>query len=125
MIPEWQMEAYENLRTEVVKSAVKDLRKAIRKSNRLGRVCHEQTALEAWFMSSWGQMLCENQGKYIVERCRETYKVCVKKPKQRFSDEEQQQICREYRGGMRYNHILQKYKISSSTLYKILRRWEI
>lgn len=124
MIPAWQMEAYENLRTEVVRSAVKDLRKAIRKSNRLGRVCHEQTALEAWFLSSWGQLLCENQGKYIAERCRETYNVCKhKKPKKRFSDEEEQMICREYQGGTRYNHILQKYKISSATLYNILRRW--
>ena len=70
MIPGWQMEAYERLRTEVVRSAVKDLEKAIKKSKRQGSICNEQIALERWFLSKWGQLLSGDNGEYIIERCR-------------------------------------------------------
>ena len=126
MIPGWQMEAYEILRTEIVRSAVKDLRSAMRKSDRLGCVCDKQKALEAWFLSDWGQLLCENRGEHFIEQCRDTHKSKVPvKGKQRFSDEEQQKIYHEYKNGMKYKDILKKYKISSVTLYRIMRRWEI
>ena len=125
MIPGWQMEAYERLRIEVVKSAVEDLRKAMRKSDRIGCVCNAQKALEAWFLSGWGQMLCENQGKYIVEQVRATYKSSVsKKGRRRFSDEEEQRIYKEHKDGVGYKQLSKKYKISAESLYKILRRWE-
>ncbi len=126
MIPGWQMEAYERLRTEIVRSAVKDLRAAMRKSDRIGHVCDEQTNLEAWFLSKWGQFLCENRGKYIVERCRETYKGSKpKQSKQRIPDDIQRKICEDYKNGLRYRHLLQRYGISSATLYGILRRWGV
>ena len=72
MIPEWQMEAYERLRTEIVRSVVKDLEKAIRKSNRQGAICEEQIRLEKWLRSKWGQFLSGDNGEYIIERCRRT-----------------------------------------------------
>ena len=126
MMPGWQIAAYERLRIEIVKSAVKDLQKAMRKSDRFGCVCDKQKSLEEWFLSSWGQLLCENRGEYIVDRCRKTYKsTAPKKEKQRFSDEEQQKICEDYKNGIGYKQILQKYDITSATLYNILRRWEI
>lgn len=125
MIPGWQMEGYERLRTEVVKSAVKDLRKAMRKSDRIGCVCDAQKALEAWFLSGWGQLLCENRGAYIIDQCRKTYKSSAsKKGRRRFSDEEEQSIYKEYKDGTGYKQLTKKYKISAESLYKILRRWE-
>ena len=126
MIPGWQMEAYESLRTEVVRSAVKDLRSAMRKSDRLGCVCDKQKALEAWFRSSWGQLLCENRGEYFIEQCTKSYKrKTPTKVRQRFTDEEQRRIYEDYKNGMRYKQLLQTHKISSATLYKIVRRWEV
>jgi hypothetical protein len=71
---EWELEAYERLRTEIVRSAVNDLKKAIKKSKRLGYVCDEQKNMEAWFASPWGQTLCGNNGEYIVKQCRRAYK---------------------------------------------------
>lgn len=81
MIPEWQMAAYERLQTEIVRSAVKDLRKAIRKSKRLGFVCDEQIKLEQWFLSAWGQLLSGDNGAYIIEKCRQTYKTDLRRRK--------------------------------------------
>ena len=125
MIPTWQMEAYERLRTEIVKSAVNDYKKALRKSNRIGVVCDEESQLEEWFLSKWGQLLCGDTGEYIIERCRQTYKSSAsKKGRQRIPDDVQMRICREYRGGGRYKAILQRYEIAPETLYRILRRWE-
>lgn len=72
MIPGWQMEAYERLRTEIVRSVVKDLERAVRKSERQGAVCDEQKALEKWLRSKWGQLLSGDNGEYIIERCRQT-----------------------------------------------------
>lgn len=74
MIPEMQMEAYERLRAAVVKSAVEELKQAIRKSKRMGCVCEEQKKAEEWFRSKWGQFLCGEYGEYIINRCRENYK---------------------------------------------------
>lgn len=74
MIPGWQMEAYERLRTEIVRLAVIDYKKALRKSNREGAVCKEQRNLERWFLSKWGQMLCEDMGECIIEQCLRSYK---------------------------------------------------
>ena len=125
MIPEWQIEAYERIRVEIIRSAVYDLQKAMRKSDRIGFVCTEQKKLEAWFLSKWGQMLCGDNGEYILNQCRKTYKTNIsKKGKQRITDDVQQKICADYKGGMRYKAVLQKYNISPQTLYDILRRWE-
>lgn len=125
MVEAWQMEAYERLRTEIVKSAVKDLQKAIRKSNKLGFVCDDQKRMEAWFLSKWGQFLCEDNGEYMVQRCRETYKRKTPKLNRRHTTEDvQRQICKEYKNGVGYKEIMRKYNISAPTLYSIVRRWE-
>jgi hypothetical protein len=122
---EWQVEAYDRLRTEIVRSAVYDYRKALRKTDRLGYVCEEQISLERWFLSKWGQMMCENTGKEMMDRCRNTYKSTVsKKGKRHISDDVQKKICKDYKDGVRFKTILQKYKIPSTTLYYILRRWD-
>ena len=77
MMPGWQIEAYERLRTEIVRSVVKDLEKAVRKSKRQGTICDEQKNLEMWFLSKWGQLLSEDNGEYIIERCRHAKGACV------------------------------------------------
>ena len=70
MMPGWRIEAYERLRVEIVRSVVRDLEKAIRKSNRQGAICEEQKSLERWLLSKWGQFLSGDNGEYIIERCR-------------------------------------------------------
>ena len=77
MMPGWEMEAYERLRTEIVRAVVFDLKKAIRKSNRAGAICEEQKELEKWLLSKWGQLLSGDNGEYIIERCRKTNGKCV------------------------------------------------
>ena len=72
MLPGWQIEAYNRLRAEIVRSAVKDLEKAVKKSNRQGAICAEQKSMERWFLSKWGQFLSGDNGEYIIERCRKT-----------------------------------------------------
>ena len=125
MIPGWQIEGYERLRTQIVKSAVKDYENALRKSKRLGAACKEQRELERWFLSKWGQMLSGDNGEYIIEKCQATYKTSAsKKGKQIVKDDLQKRIYEEYRNGVGYKTIIQRYGISSTTLYAIVRRWE-
>lgn len=125
MIPGWQMEAYERLRTEIVRATVHDLKKAMRKSDRLGFVCDEQKNLEKWFLSKWGQFLCEDRGKYIIEKCRQTYKgrKHAKKKPPMIAEETQIAICEDYKNGMLSREIFDKYGINSRQLDKILERW--
>lgn len=124
------MAAYERLRTEIVRSAVFDLKKALRKSERLGVVCDEQRKLERWFLSQWGQMLSGDNGEYIIEQCRKSYKrstpyASVRAGKRkRMTDDMQKRIYEDYTNGVRYKTIIQKYGISSTKLYDIVRRWE-
>lgn len=124
MIPDWQIEGYERLRVAIVKSAVRDLRKAMRKSARLGSVCEEQKTMEEWFLSKWGQLLCEDRGEYIIDRCWKTYKRKKGGTKQKIPDDVQLQIYKDYKNGVKNVTILKKYNINSSTLYFILKRWE-
>ena len=76
-MPAWEIEAYERLRTEIVRSVVKDLEKAVKKSERQGSVCGEQKKLEKWLLSKWGQMLSGDNGEYIIERCRQANEKCA------------------------------------------------
>lgn len=130
MIPGWQMEAYEKLRTKIVRSAVFDYKKALKKSDRLGVVCDEQRKLESWFLSRWGQMLTGDNGEYIMAKCQETYKYKTPYAKAHGekkigrTEEEQKRIYEDWKNGVRYKAILQKYKIGATTLYNIVRRWE-
>lgn len=108
MIPGWKMAAYDRLRTEIVRSVVKDLKKAMRKSARLGLVCDEQKNLEKWFLSKWGQFLCEDRGEYIIEKCRQS--VCKHKviePLERFVEAQSQsyeQALKEIKAGHKLTH---------------------
>lgn len=123
MMPGWQMEFYERLRAEIVKSAVDDLRKAIRKSKRLGYACDEQIKLEKWFLSKWGQLLSGDNGEYIIEKCHETYKIGTHgNGKSLVPDDVQRQICADYRNRVKRKDILKKYGISEHQFYRILRR---
>lgn len=124
MIPGWQIEAYERLRTEIVKSAVFDYKASLKKSDRLGLVCDEQKKMERWFLSKWGQLLSGDNGEYIIEKCRETYKgSSSRKGKKNIPDDVQKRICEEYKSGVRYKNITKRYGITHSTLYAIIRRW--
>lgn len=124
MIPGWQMEAYERLRTEIVRVAVFDLKKAMRKSDRLGKVCDEQLQLEKWFRSKYGQLLCGDNGEYIIEKCRETYNIrTYSNGKKIMPDAKQKEIYADYKRGMKYNAIRSKYGISNYQLNEIVRRW--
>ena len=124
MVPGWQMAAYERLRAEIVKSAVNDYLKALRKSDRLGHVCDEQTKLEDWFVSKWGQFLSGDNGEYILERCRNNYKPRVyRNGRKMLPDDVQKKICADYKSGMRLLHISQKYKVSINRIQTALRRW--
>ena len=67
---EWQIEAYERLRIEIVRQAAKELECAVKKSKRQGHMCDEQKNLEKWFRSKWGQFLCGDNGEYIIKKCR-------------------------------------------------------
>ena len=123
MIPGWQMEAYERLRIEVVRSAVDDLKKALRKSDREGAVCNEQRDMERWFLSKWGQMLCGDNGEYIIERCHETYKVPYGKLRAApMTLEVEEKAYRAYKAGMSKKKIMQKCNITTYQYLQMLRR---
>ena len=125
MIPEWQIEGYERLRTELVKLSVNDLKNALRKSDRLGVVCDEQRKMERWFLSRWGQMLTGDNGEYIIEKCKETYKTRQSKiGKTNIPTEVQRSIYEEYKSGVSYKTLCKKYHISTKTFYIVLRRWQ-
>lgn len=119
------MEGYQRLRTEIVKDAVNDYHKALKKSDRIGEICREQTALENWFLSPWGQILSGDNGELIIEKCRANYKNIPNSKAREFIPQEVQiQIYEDYKRGVGYKELLERYKIASRTLYAIVRRWE-
>ena len=106
MIPDWQMEAYECLRAEIVKAAVFDYKKALRKSDRLGVVCGEQINLEKWFLSKWGQMLSGDNGEFIIEKCQKTYKPrAYTKQKGLLPESTQSEVYADYQRGVKNKEI--------------------
>ena len=124
MIPGWQMEAYERLRAEIVKAAVFDYKKALRKSDRLGVVCGEQIKLEKWFLSKWGQMLSGDNGELIIEKCRKTYKPrAYTKKKGELPESIQRSVYDDYQRGVKYKELHKKYGISRGQLETIFRSW--
>lgn len=123
MIPGWQMEAYERLRTEIVRVAVVDLKKALRKSDREGAVCNEQIAMERWFLSKWGQLLSGDNGKYIIERCHQSYKAAHGKLRSApISPEVEEKAHIDYMAGMSKKEIMQKHNITTYQYFQMLRR---
>ena len=126
MMQEWELAAHERLRTEIVKSAVWDLRKAIRKSSRIGAICEEQVKLEEWFLSKWGQLLSGDNGEYIIEKCHQTYKQARhSNGKAKVPESVQKAICADYRKGLSRREIWRKHKITEGQYYNILRRWNV
>ena len=124
MIPGWQMEAYQRLRGEIIRQAVKDYKNALRRSDRLGAVCTEQIDLERWFLSKWGQMLSGDNGEYIIELCKKTYKLrrfdyC----KVELPEEVLKSIHADLQAGMARRKISRKYDITRYKVDDIARRW--
>ena len=100
MMPEWQIEACNRLRIEIVMSAVSDYKRALKKSDRLGTICEEQKRLERWLLCPWGQALSGDNGEYIIEKCHKTYKTGThKNGKPRMPDDLQKKIYEEYISG--------------------------
>ena len=123
MIPEWQMEAYERLRTEIVRSAVIDYKKALRKSDRMGCICDEQIKMERWFLSKWGQLLSGDHGEYMIEKCRKSYKAPGKKLNaEPMTVETEEKAHKDYKAGMPKNEIMKKHNITEFQYFKMLRR---
>ena len=125
MIPGWQMAAYERLRAEIVKAAVRDYQKALKKSKRIGCVCAEEIELERWFLSKWGQLLSGDNGEYILEKCRQTYNSCsFSNRKRQLPTDVQKEIYTAWKNKTSFANIHKKYGISKSQFYLILRRWD-
>lgn len=117
------MEAFERLRIEIVRSAVVDLKKALRKSAREGVACNEQIAMERWFLSKWGQMLCEDRGRYIIEQCHQNYKAAHGKLRAApMTQETEEKAYRDYKAGMSKKEITLKHNITSYQYCQMLRR---
>lgn len=124
MVPGWQMESYERLRAAIVKQAVDDYIKALRKSDRLCDICEEQTKLEEWFLSKWGQFLSGDNGEYIIEKCNSSYKPRVhRNGVKTFPDDVQKKICADYKNGMRMVELSRKYGCSITRVQTALRKW--
>lgn len=123
MIPGWQMEAYERLRIEIVRSVANDLKRALRKSKREGAICNEQLAMERWFRSPWGQLLCEDRGEYIIEQCHRNYKSAHGKLRAApMTKETEENAYRDYKDGLTKKEILLKHNITSYQYCQMLRR---
>lgn len=123
MIPGWEMEALERLRYEIVWSAANDLKRALRKSKREGAICNEQIAMERWFLSKWGQMLCEDTGEYIIEQCRRNYKAAHGKLRAApITQETEEKAHRDYKAGMSKKEIIKKHNITEYQYFQMLRR---
>ena len=123
MIPGWQMEAYERLREEIVRQAANDLKRALRKSAREGYKCHEQIAMERWFLSKWGQMLCEDMGERIIELCHRNYKAANGKLRSApMTEETEERAYRDYKAGMTQAEITKKHNITRYQYFQMLRR---
>lgn len=116
-------DGYENLRVAIVSLAVKDLKNAMRRSERMGRKCDRQKALERWFLSEWGQALSGGNGEEIIRRCDRTYTHAVAingtiiVPK-----ETRDAIYLEWRNGGSRKKIAEKYGVSLSMVANIITR---
>lgn len=118
-----ELDFYMMLRAEVVKAAVDDLKKAMRKSDRLGHVCKEQETLEQWFLTPWGQALTDDNGEQIIARCRKTYKQGVGERPLLISDDIARKMCADYKGGMSKAEIADKYDTTEHIVASAWRKW--
>lgn len=118
-----ELDFYMMLRAEVVKAAVDDLKKAMRKSDRLGHVCKEQEALEQWFLTPWGQALTDDNGEQIIARCRRTYKRGSAERSLPVSDDIAKKMCALYKGGMSRLAIAKKYGATKAIVISAWEKW--
>ena len=114
---------YERLRTEIVRSAVVDLQRELRRSDRLGQVTDEVKKLEEWFLSKWGQMLSGDNGEYIIALCHKTYKLKSRHNQSKpVTKEVEQKAYRDYKAGMPKEKIKKKYNITEYQYFQMIRR---
>lgn len=111
------------LRAEIVRLAVGDLKKAMRKSDRLGYVCDAQKNLEKWFLSPWGQALSDDNGERIIDRCRKTYKQGAGERDLLISDDIAKKMCADIKSGMSGAAIAAKYDTTEHIVISAWRKW--
>ena len=119
-----EVDFYMTLRAEVIKLAIVDLKKAMRKSDRLGYVCKEQESLEKWLLSPWGQALSDDNGKQIIALCRKTYNQGGLERDMLVSDDIAQKMAADYKGGMPRLAIARKYGVADGIVATALRKWD-
>ena len=64
-------DGYGNVRIAIIKQAIDDYKRALRKGDE-----YKITALERWFVDEWGEMLSGNNGVYIIQQVRKELKKC-------------------------------------------------
>lgn len=123
-VPSWQLPGYERLRIEIVRSAVEDYKAALRTSAIIGTKCEKEIELEEFFLSGWGQALCGGYGRYIMAKCRKNTKRRTKKSRGcKITDEDQVAIITDWKNGMTYKQIAEKYGVDHSTISVHMERW--
>lgn len=60
---------YERLFIHVIKQAVNDYKRALRKNDN-----YTMATIEKFFLSDWGQWLSYGYGEYIIEKCKKSVK---------------------------------------------------
>ena len=56
---------YTEIRAAILRQAVKDYKKALELRNYA-----ERSKLERFFLGEWGQWLSDNNGEYIIDKCK-------------------------------------------------------
>ena len=123
-VPEWQYDFYLRLRQEILKVAVDDYKTAIRKSKRLGEKCTQEQALENFFLGEWGQLLSNDNGEYIVERCRKEHRyVPSTKSRPKLTQEKQRELAADFLNGYTRASLADKYGVGEETVSRCIERW--
>lgn len=61
------MDGYERLQIAILQQAIKDYKTALKKNS-----YYSKRSLERWFLSDWGEMLSNNNGELIIEKCQKS-----------------------------------------------------
>lgn len=122
MVPEWQWEGYERLRVAIMKTAVHDYKIAMKKSEREGRKCEKEIALERFFLSAWGQFLSGDNGKLIIEKCRTAHELS-KRGRSKLTLEDEMDIYKDVRKGMTEKEAAEKRGVCETTVRRCVQKW--
>ncbi len=124
MVPTWQWEGYERLRVAIMKTAVQDYKIALKKSDREGRKCEKEIALERFFLSAWGQFLSGDNGKLIIEKCRTAMR-CTKNPRGRrkMTMDAQLDLYEDFIKGMTEKELSEKYGVCEESVRRYVHKW--